>query len=234
MVKNNKNKNNKNNKNHILLLHFDSVKSRKILQVLKSSGANVTEYNPYKDNLTSRKIELYKQCDGLVISGSNPDVRTIEIPRINIVPFGKSIYGRIERVIDLFQSKGKKIFGICYGSQLLWHYYGGGCEYRKNVYGHRKGQHYKQIQVLKPVDDLLKGIGPENKFNYFRNILLDPDAPPKNARILALDETIYEGNKKYNISAFRMGGKRVWGVIFHPESSMRTGGSVLFNNFLKE
>ena len=63
---------------------------------------------------------------------------------------------------------------------------------------------------------------------------MDPDAAPKNARILALDETIYEGNKKYNISVFRMGGKRVWGVIFHPESSMRTGGSVLFNNFLKE
>ena len=160
----------------ILLLHFDSVKSRKILKVLISSGVNVTVYNPYKENLTSKKIESYKRCDGLVISGSNPDMRTIEIPRINMVPFGKSMYGRIERVIDLFQGKGKKILGICYGSQLLWHYYGGRCEYHKNLYGRRIGEHDKKIRVLKPVDDILKGCGGrgKNKFNFYRNILLDP------------------------------------------------------------
>ena len=225
----------KNDKNNILLLHFDSVKSRKIRKVLISSGANVTEYNPYKENLTSKKIESYKRCDGLVISGSNPDMRTIEIPRINIVPFGKSMYGRIERVIDLFQGEGKKILGICYGSQLLWHYYGGGCEYHKNVYGSRKGEHDKKIRVLKPVDDILKGCcgKGKNKFNFYRNILLDPGHVPKNAKILALDETIYKGKRFENISTFRMGRRRVWGVIFHPESSMETGGSDIFNNVLR-
>ena len=30
-----------------------------------------------------------------------------------------------------------------------------------------------------------------------------------------------------------MGTGRVWGVIFHPESSMGTGGSEIFNNFLR-
>ena len=220
-------KNLKRKNDTILLVHFDSVKSRKILRELKARS-NVIEYNPYIENLTKKKLESYKRCSGLVISGNNPDLKTVELPRIRIDPFGRSFYDRIKRIIDLFQDK--KILGICYGSQLLWHYYGGTCIYHEDVYGYRVGSHSKKIYMKTPRDRLLKGVRIDNKMNFFRNILLSPDPGPKNVRIISLDETLHKGNVKKNISGYRVNNKNIWGVIFHPESSR--DGKIIFDNYM--
>ena len=223
-----KNLKNKRKNDKILLVHFDSVKSRKILIELKARSNNVIEYNPYIENLTKKKLESYKRCSGLVISGNNPDLKTVELPRIRIDPFGRSFYDRIKRIIDLFQDK--KILSICYGSQLLWHYYGGTCNYHEDVYGYRVGSNSKKIYMKTPRDRLLKGVHIDNKMIFFRNILLSPDSVPKNVSIISLDETLHKGNVNKNISGYRVNNKNIWGVIFHPESSR--DGKIIFDNYM--
>ena len=217
----------------MLLLHFNSIKSRKILKFLKESNIDVIEYNPYNEYITTNKIKEYKTCNSLIISGSNPKLKTIEMPQIETDPFGKSFYSRVEQVIDLFQGSSKKILGICYGSQLLWHYYGGVTDYHQNLYGKRIGEHNKTIKIMKPVDKLFTRLPSNNSFNFYRNILLYPQSDiDKRVRIIGTDETIYNNKKYNNISAFRVNGSRIWGVIFHPESSLRGGGVRVFTNFL--
>ena len=217
----------------MLLLHFNSIKSLKILKYLKESNIDVIEYNPYNENITKNKIKEYKKCNSLIISGSNPKLKTIEIPKIKTDPFGKSLYSRIKLVIDLFQGSSKKILGICYGSQLLWHYYGGITDYHQKLYGKRIGEHTKNIKIKKPVDELFTRLPSNNSFNFYRNILLIPQLEiGKRVIIIGTDETIHNNKKYNNISAFRVNGRRIWGVIFHPESSLHGGGIRVFTNFL--
>ena len=72
-------------------------------------------------------------------------------------------------------------------------------------------------------------------FNFYRNILLySNNKINKKIRIIGTDETIINNKQYNNISGFRVNGKRVWGILFHPESSIDSGGREIFTNFLKE
>ena len=51
---------------------------------------------------------------------NNPQLLTIEVPRIDAHPFGRSLKSRIKRVYDIFHKNNRPVLGICYGSQLLW------------------------------------------------------------------------------------------------------------------
>lgn len=209
----------------VLLIHFDSVKSKNIVKILKSLNCNVIEYNPYIHNINARKIRVFMECNSLIISGNNPKLMTVEVPKMDSVPFGKSFYSRVKRIIDLFQHK--KILGICYGSQILYKYYGGKTMYHLNEYGHKRGEHYKTIYFKK--DAIFKNIKKTNSFNFFRNILLDPNDKPSNIKIISYDITEINKIKYNNISGFKI-NNNVYGLIFHPEAS--NDGYNIFKNFL--
>lgn len=206
---------------NILLLHFNSIKSHKIIEILKKLNCNVYDYDPYINYLTDKKIKLYKKCDALIISGSNPKYDTTEIPELDNK---SSFYMRIKRVIDLFTHK--KILGICYGSQILYKYFGGDCMYYKDIYGHTIGEHFKKILIKNTREPIFKNVQKHHVFNFYRNILLDPTNKPNNIKIISHDITNIKLNK--NISGFKINNK-IYGLIFHPESSFTSGYNILYN-----
>jgi len=204
----------------VLLIHYNSVKSKLLLKILKNKNYSIIEYNPYTEYLTQKKLYNYSLCDSLILSGMNVKMKTIKIPLLTNDRFGKSFFERISKIIKLFEKK--KILGICYGSQLLWHYYGGNTLYYKNIYGYTSKEHTNKIIFTENI--IFNNLKKDNSFVFNRNILLDKMNIPHKCNILAKD-------KQSNIAAFVI-NKNIYGVLFHPEVSGEYG-DILLTNFLK-
>ncbi len=139
---------------------------------------------------------------GVILSGSPFSVRDSNAP-----------------VPDLTQIKGKiPLLGVCYGAQLLAHYYGGEVmPSNTREYGRAK------LVTLADEDPLFRNIGKDTQvwMSHGDTIARIPD----NYRIIGSTADV-------KIGAYHIEGEMSWGIQFHPEVYHTTEGLKILENFV--
>ena len=181
----------------ILILDFGSQFTQLIARRLR-------EMNVYCEIHPFNKIpELIPEIKGVILSGSPHSVRQDN-------PLNP----------DLSNIKGKlPLLGICYGAQLLAHFYGG-------EVGKSNSREYGRAH-LDFVDDsnpLFKGITNHSQvwMSHGDTIL----KVPQNYKIIASTHDV-------KVAGYAIEGEQSWGIQFHPEVFHSIEGTHLLSNFVK-
>ena len=114
---------------------------------------------------------------------------------------------------------GVPVLGICYGMQLLALDAGGAVRPGKQEYGRAV------LRVRPPGDDLFQGFPPGDDVQVWCSHGDHVDEPPPGFRTLASTSDL-------PVAAFRLAGRPVYGVQFHPEVAHTPRGAEILRNFL--
>ena len=181
----------------ILILDFGSQFTQLIARRLR-------EMNVYCEIHPFNKIpEITSDIKGVILSGSPHSVRQ-ENP---LNP-------------DLSSIKGKlPLLGICYGAQLLAHFYGG-------EVGKSNSREYGRanLSFVEDNNPLFKSISNESQvwMSHADTIL----KVPENYNIIASTHDV-------KVAGFAINNEQTWGIRFHPEVFHSTEGATLLQNFVK-
>ncbi len=181
----------------ILILDFGSQFTQLIARRLR-------EMNVYCEIHPFNKIpEITSDIKGVILSGSPHSVRQ-ENP---LNP-------------DLSSIKGKlPLLGICYGAQLLAHFYGG-------EVGKSNSREYGRanLSFVEDNNPLFKSISNESQvwMSHADTIL----KVPENYNIIASTHDV-------KVAGFAINNEQTWGIQFHPEVFHSTEGATLLQNFVK-
>lgn len=180
----------------ILILDFGSQFTQLIARRLR-------ELNVYCEIHAHNKIpKITENIKGIILSGSPNSVRENDAPNPNL----SSIKGKLP------------ILGICYGAQLLTHFYGG-------EVGKSNSREYGRA-VLNFVDTsnlLFKNISLNSQvwMSHGDSIL----AIPNNYKVIA-------STKEVSIAAFVLENESTFGIQFHPEVYHTLEGTQIIKNFI--
>ena len=179
----------------ILILDFGSQFTQLIARRLR-------EMNVYCEIHPFNKIpEITSDIKGVILSGSPHSVRQ-ENP---LNP-------------DLTAIKGKlPLLGICYGAQLLAHFYGG-------EVGKSNSREYGRanLDFVDAENPLFKGISQQSQvwMSHGDTIL----NVPENYKIVASTHDV-------KVAGFALTNEQTWGIQFHPEVYHSTEGKIIIKNF---
>ena len=181
----------------ILILDFGSQFTQLIARRLR-------EMNVYCEIHPFNKIpELTPDIKGVILSGSPHSVRQ-ENP---LNPNLDNIKGKLP------------LLGICYGAQLLAHFYGG-------EVGKSNSREYGRanLSFVEDNNPLFKNISNESQvwMSHADTIL----KVPANYNIIASTHDV-------KVAGFAITNEQTWGIQFHPEVYHSTEGAVLLQNFVK-
>jgi len=181
----------------ILILDFGS-------QYTQLIARRVREMNVYCEIHPFNKIpEITSNIKGVILSGSPHSVRE-ENP---LIP-------------DLTKIKGKiPLLGVCYGAQLLAHFYGG-------EVGRSSSREYGRanLNFVYDSNSLFKGISNQSQvwMSHADTIL----SVPENYRVVASTHDV-------KVAGYAIEGEPTWGIQFHPEVYHSSEGAHLLSNFVK-
>ncbi len=181
----------------ILILDFGSQFTQLIARRLR-------EMNVYCEIHPFNKIpQLTPDIKGVILSGSPHSVRQ-ENP---LNP-------------DLANIKGKlPLLGICYGAQLLAHFYGG-------EVGKSNSREYGRanLSFVEDNNPLFKNISNESQvwMSHADTILKVPES-----------YNIVASTHDVKVAGFAINNEQTWGIQFHPEVYHSTEGATLLQNFVK-
>lgn len=181
----------------ILILDFGSQFTQLIARRLR-------EMNVYCEIQPFNKIpELTPDVKGVILSGSPHSVRQ-ENP---LNPNLENIKGKLP------------LLGICYGAQLLAHFYGG-------EVGKSNSREYGRanLSFVEDNNPLFKSISNESQvwMSHADTIL----KVPENYNIIASTHDV-------KVAGFAINNEQTWGIQFHPEVFHSTEGATLLQNFVK-
>jgi GMP synthase (glutamine-hydrolysing) len=181
----------------ILILDFGS-------QFTQLIARRVREMNVYCEIHPYNKIpEITSNIKGVILSGSPHSVRQDDPLNPNL----DSIKGKLP------------LLGICYGAQLLSHFYGG-------EVGKSNSREYGRanLSFVEDNNPLFKGISNESQvwMSHADTIL----KVPENYNIIASTHDV-------KVAGFAINNEQTWGIQFHPEVYHSTEGAQLLNNFVK-
>lgn len=181
----------------ILILDFGS-------QFTQLIARRVREMNVYCEIHPYNKIpEITPNIKGVILSGSPHSVR-------QDVPLNP----------DLEKIKGKlPLLGVCYGAQLLSHFYGG-------EVGKSSSREYGRanLSFVDSSNELFKGIKENSQvwMSHADTIIKVPE-----------NYTVIASTHDVEVAGYAVKGEQSWGIQFHPEVYHTTDGAVLLNNFVK-
>jgi len=181
----------------ILILDFGSQFTQLIARRLR-------EMNVYCEIRPFNKIpELTPDIKGVILSGSPHSVRQ-ENP---LNPDLSAIKGRLP------------LLGICYGAQLLAHFYGG-------EVGKSNSREYGRanLSFVEDNNPLFNSISNESQvwMSHADTIL----NVPENYNVIASTHDV-------KVAGFAINNEQTWGIQFHPEVFHSTEGATLLQNFVK-
>ena len=146
--------------------------------------------------------EIDHDVRGVILSGSPYSVNDPDSPRINLSPLLATA----------------PVLGICYGAQLLAFETGGSVE------GAPSREYGRAIlEIVKPDDPLLHGLPSPTQVWMSHGDTIT--SLPFYYEIIASTESV-------PVAAFRVKGRNVWGIQFHPEVYHSTDGTQLLRNFV--
>jgi len=130
-----------------------------------------------------------------------------------------SVYENLDDIEKLrtILNLDKPVLGICYGHQLIAKFLGG--EVAKG-----KGEYGRTIVKIMDSNELFRGWN--NNEVVWMSHKDYVSKLPNGARVLAISERGY-------IASFKVKGKPVYGVQFHPEVTHTVKGKILLENFLR-
>lgn len=188
----------------ILLIEHAKDKSRRIQDILNKLATPFVIWSPYLD--PTFPSDRYSH---IIVGGGALHVEDID---------NNSSFLYQERHFLLTLLDTYSILGICLGAEILAKISGS-----EIVTAHRnKGLQKVTLTPSGKQDSLFDNLSSTMfDFNHRRRII------PRTERleILAKDE-------EENLAAFRLKGKKVWGVQFHPENTAHQG-EILVSNFLR-
>lgn len=181
----------------ILILDFGSQFTQLIARRLREMNV-YCEIHPY-----NKIPALTPGIKGVILSGSPHSVRQ-ENP---LNP-------------DLEQIKGKlPVLGVCYGAQLLSHFYGG-------EVGKSNSREYGRanLSFVEGSDPLFKGVpsGSQVWMSHADTIIKVPE-----------HYTVIASTADVRVAGYAIKGEQTWGIQFHPEVYHSTDGTLLLTNFVK-
>jgi GMP synthase (glutamine-hydrolysing) len=182
----------------ILILDFGSQFTQLIARRLREMNV-YCEIHPY-----NKIPEITSDIKGVILSGSPHSVRQ-ENP---LNPDLKNIKGKLP------------LLGVCYGAQLLSHFYGGEVgKSNTREYGRAN------LSFVDSSNPLFKGISENSQvwMSHADTIL----NVPANYSIIASTQDV-------KVAGFAVKDEQTWGIQFHPEVYHSTDGATLLNNFVKE
>ncbi|MES2513235.1 MAG: glutamine-hydrolyzing GMP synthase [Bacteroidota bacterium] len=182
----------------ILILDFGSQFTQLIARRLREMNV-YCEIHPY-----NKIPEITSDIKGVILSGSPHSVRQ-ENP---LNPDLKNIKGKLP------------LLGVCYGAQLLSHFYGGEVgKSNTREYGRAN------LSFVDSSNPLFKGISENSQvwMSHADTILNVP-----------ADYSIIASTHDVKVAGFAVKGEQTWGIQFHPEVYHSTDGATLLNNFVKE
>src|SRR4051812_1118827 len=182
----------------ILILDFGS-------QYTQLIARRVRELNVYCEIHPYNKIpDIGSNVKGVILSGSPHSVRE-ESP---LKP-------------DLSDIKGKlPLLGVCYGAQLLSHFYGG-------QVGKSSSREYGRanLSFVDASNDLFKGISNNSQvwMSHADTII----SVPEHYKVVASTHDV-------KVAGYAIHGEPTWGIQFHPEVYHSLEGAHLLKNFVKD
>ena len=180
----------------ILILDFGSQFTQLIARRLRELNI-YCEIHPY-----NKIPEITSSIKGVILSGSPHSVREESAPNV-----------------DLTNIKNKiPVLGICYGAQLLSHFYGG-------EVGKSNSREYGRanLNFVDSNDVLLKNISINSQvwMSHGDTILKIPT-----------DYKVIASTQDVLIAAFSLEKEKIYGIQFHPEVYHSSDGTPLLNNFV--
>jgi GMP synthase (glutamine-hydrolysing) len=181
----------------ILILDFGSQFTQLIARRLR-------EMNVYCEIHPFNKIpEITSDIKGVILSGSPHSVRQEDPLNPNL----ENIKGKLP------------LLGICYGAQLLAHFYGG-------EVGKSNSREYGRanLSFVDHNNPLFKDVSNESQvwMSHADTILNVPS-----------NYTVISSTHDVKVAGFAIPGEQTWGIQFHPEVSHSTEGATLLQNFVK-
>ncbi len=181
----------------ILILDFGSQFTQLIARRLREMNV-YCEIHPY-----NKIPALSPDIKGVILSGSPHSVRQDN-------PLNP----------DLTQIKGKlPVLGVCYGAQLLSHFYGG-------EVGKSSSREYGRanLSFVDDSDPLFKGVpgGSQVWMSHADTIIKVPE-----------HYTVIASTADVKVAGYAITGEQTWGIQFHPEVYHSTDGALLLTNFVK-
>jgi len=181
----------------ILILDFGSQFTQLIARRLREMNV-YCEIHPY-----NKIPALSPDIKGVILSGSPHSVRQDD-------PLNP----------DLTQIKGKlPVLGVCYGAQLLSHFYGG-------EVGKSSSREYGRanLSFVDGSDPLFKGVpnGSQVWMSHADTILKVPE-----------HYTVIASTADVRVAGYTIKGEQTWGIQFHPEVYHSSDGTTLLTNFVK-
>ena len=180
----------------ILILDFGS-------QYTQLIARRIREMNVYCEVHSATNIpKITANVKGIILSGSHLSVRQVDA----IIP-------------DLTNIKGKvPLLGLCYGAQLLSHFYGGEVEKSETrEYGRAI------LNFVNSDDDLFKGVKINSQVWMSNGDTITKI--PEHYNILASTSDV-------KIAGYVVKNELTWGIQFHPEVYHTTEGFQILNNFV--
>lgn len=181
----------------ILILDFGS-------QFTQLIARRVRELNVYCEIHPYNKIpEITSNIKGIILSGSPHSVR-------QDVPLNP----------DIAHIKGKlPLLGVCYGAQLLSHFYGG-------EVGKSSSREYGRanLSFVDSSNELFKGISENSQvwMSHADTII----KVPEHYKVIASTHDV-------KVAGYAISDEQTWGIQFHPEVYHSTDGALLLQNFVK-
>ena len=114
------------------------------------------------------------------------------------------------------------ILGVCLGHQAIGEAYGG------RVVRARRVMHGKTSTIRHAGTELFEGLPDPLPVMRYHSLVVESESLPESLEVVARAE-----DDPTEIHALRHRTHPVWGVQFHPESILTTGGRELLANFLR-
>jgi anthranilate synthase component II len=144
-------------------------------------------------------------------------------PRAIVISPGPKTPAEAGISIPLIRRWGPEIpiLGVCLGHQAIGEAYGG------RVVRARRVMHGKRSGILHDGTGLFEGLSSPLEVMRYHSLVVEAASLPKELTVLAR-----AADDPSEIHAVRHREHPVWGVQFHPESILTTGGKGILANFL--
>ncbi len=182
----------------------------------------IDNYDSFSYNL----VQLAGSVNPDIMVIRNDDMNIQEIEKLNpshiIIspgPGRPENAGICQEVIRYFKGK-KPILGVCLGHQAICQVFGGEIVHAKKL------MHGKKSTInIDPSCKIFSGMGNKMEGARYHSLIAKKDTLPSCLQVTATDDT-------GEIMGVKHKDYEIYGLQFHPESILTTGGEVLLKNFL--